>query len=150
MTISLLYILFSCVLILNVFTDIQSQKNTCFIKSDSRFQDEMLTIAWDSGSSSAAASPSCFLCSSALHLALFLFCLLSFSFLHDRHDASVFQFSSWVVHHCIGLSPNEGMWTCIWLCRAANRKTHSLKRPVSGRKGRVAVFIKHLIRGAEV
>ncbi len=50
------------------------------------------------------------------------------------------NFSSWVVRHCIGLSPAEGTWTHICLCRAANKNTLSLKWPVTGWKEPVMVF----------
>ncbi len=39
-----------------------------------------------------------------------------------------------VVSHYIRLSLQEGMWTLIYLCRAANSNTHFLKWPVTGRQ----------------
>ncbi len=51
------------------------------------------------------------------------------------------NFSSWVVCHCIRLSPAEGRGMCVYLWRAANRNTHSLKWPFIGRNVPLTIFI---------
>ncbi len=116
--------------------------------------------------------PSLFLlCSSSSHLAHILFCLLSLTVLDDRLDTSVLFF--WVTLPCVqsllklekqlfllASAAIVGAFTSwgdvhIFLCRAANRNTRSLKWPVICQKVSATVFIfwspnTEPRRGAEV
>ncbi len=56
--------------------------------------------------------------------------------IHRSIFLGCFALSSWVVHHCFGLSLAEGMLMCIYLCKVVN------KWPLTGQKVFVTVFSK--------